>query len=218
MSVKNNAINNYSDPFDTTTLTATTVNATTFDTNVTAAGVTLAGTTLAADGTDANISITITPKGSGVVSTAKNIQAAGISFNAGTSTLSTYTVLNTGTWVPTISFAGGTTGITYGTQTGYYSQIGGVWFFTAVVILTSKGSSTGALRLDLPVTPNANSNSVCLLDYVTYSGQQQITTITSGAAYLAFYFSDNAGGAYTAYTNTHCSNTTGIRCSGSLWV
>src|SRR5690606_37769412 len=35
----------------------------TFDTNVAAAGVTLSGTTLAADGTDAAIPITITPKG-----------------------------------------------------------------------------------------------------------------------------------------------------------
>ena len=51
-------------------ISATTVNATTFDTNVAAAGVTLAGTTLAADGTDTNISLTLTPKGSGVVTTA----------------------------------------------------------------------------------------------------------------------------------------------------
>jgi hypothetical protein len=46
---------------------SSTVNATTFDTNVAAAGVTLAGTTLAADGTDANIDITMTPKGTGTV-------------------------------------------------------------------------------------------------------------------------------------------------------
>ena len=52
------------------TVTATTVNATTFDTNVAAAGVTLAGTTLAADGTDADISLTLTPKGTGIVTTA----------------------------------------------------------------------------------------------------------------------------------------------------
>jgi hypothetical protein len=52
-----------------TTVTATTVNGTTFDTNIAAAGVTLAGTTLAADGTDTNISLTLTPKGSGVVTT-----------------------------------------------------------------------------------------------------------------------------------------------------
>jgi hypothetical protein len=53
-----------------TTVTATTVNGTTFDTNVAAAGVTLAGTTLAADGTDTNISLTLTPKGTGIVTTA----------------------------------------------------------------------------------------------------------------------------------------------------
>jgi hypothetical protein len=52
------------------TVNATTVNATTFDTSIAAAGVTLAGTTLAADGTDANISLTLTPKGTGIVTTA----------------------------------------------------------------------------------------------------------------------------------------------------
>ena len=52
---------------DVTTATATTVNATTLDTNVAAAAVTLTGTTLAADGTDANIDINITPKGTGDV-------------------------------------------------------------------------------------------------------------------------------------------------------
>ena len=46
------------------TLTGTSL-ATTFDTNVVAAAVTLTGTTLAADGTDANITLTATPKGTG---------------------------------------------------------------------------------------------------------------------------------------------------------
>ena len=48
-----------------TELTSTTVKATTFDTNVDAAGVTLSGTSLTADGTDADIDISITPKGTG---------------------------------------------------------------------------------------------------------------------------------------------------------
>jgi hypothetical protein len=42
-----------------------TVLATAFDTDVAAAGATLSGTTLAADGTDTNINLAITPKGSG---------------------------------------------------------------------------------------------------------------------------------------------------------
>lgn len=56
-----------SDPtFNSVTVT-TSVAATTFDTNVAAAGVTLVGTTLAADGTDTNIDINITPKGTGAI-------------------------------------------------------------------------------------------------------------------------------------------------------
>lgn len=60
-------------------ITLTTVNATTFDTNVAAAAVTLAGTTLAADGTDADIGIAITPKGTGVVTVA----SGGVTVTAG---------------------------------------------------------------------------------------------------------------------------------------
>lgn len=48
-----------------------TVNAATFDTDVAAAAVTLTGTTLAADGTDTNIDINITPKGTGEVNLPK---------------------------------------------------------------------------------------------------------------------------------------------------
>lgn len=62
-------------PSFTDSPTLTTVNATTFDTNVTAAGVTLSGTTLAADGTDSNITINITPKGTGTVNAPIGINA-----------------------------------------------------------------------------------------------------------------------------------------------
>jgi hypothetical protein len=48
-----------------------TVKATSFDTDVAAAGVTLSGVTLAADGTDTNIDINITPKGTGEVNLTK---------------------------------------------------------------------------------------------------------------------------------------------------
>jgi len=52
-----------------TSITATTGYITTLDTNVAAAGMTIAGTTITADGTDTNIDITVTPKGTGVFST-----------------------------------------------------------------------------------------------------------------------------------------------------
>jgi len=61
----NNSTNKTADTF-----TATTSLATTFDTNVAASGLEIAGTTISADGTDANISITMTPKGTGTVNPA----------------------------------------------------------------------------------------------------------------------------------------------------
>ena len=48
--------------------TAANIFVATFDTNIAAAGVTLSGTTLAADGTDTNIDINVTPKGTGKLS------------------------------------------------------------------------------------------------------------------------------------------------------
>ncbi len=54
-------------------VSTTFVNATTFDTNVAAAGVTLVGTTLSADGTDTNIDINVTPKGTGAVNMSDTI-------------------------------------------------------------------------------------------------------------------------------------------------
>lgn len=63
----NNLIPANSDP------TFNSVKALTFDTNVAAAGVTLVGTTLSADGTDTNIDINVTPKGTGAVALADAI-------------------------------------------------------------------------------------------------------------------------------------------------
>ena len=81
------------------TVNATTVNATTFDTNVAAAAVTLAGTTLAADGTDSNISLTLTPKGTGIVTTAASYSDGAGKLRAipqsGSAKTTTYTLATT---------------------------------------------------------------------------------------------------------------------------
>jgi hypothetical protein len=62
------------------TVAATTVTATTLlgdlDTNVAAAKLTVSGTSVVASGTDTNISLTLTPKGSGVVTTAASYSDA----------------------------------------------------------------------------------------------------------------------------------------------
>lgn len=70
----------------------------TFDTNVAAAGVTLSGTTLEADGTDANIDITLTPKGTGEVNISKvDIDGGtidGTTIGSGTASTGAFTTLS----------------------------------------------------------------------------------------------------------------------------
>lgn len=58
-----------------------------------------------------------------------------------------------GTWTPAITFGGGSTGITYSTQLGFYTKIGNIVTVQFRVNLSSKGSSTGSVVLGgLPFT------------------------------------------------------------------
>jgi len=64
-----------------------------------------------------------------------------------------------GTFTPALSFGGGTTGITYSAQVGRYEKIGKICWIEARIVLTSKGSSTGAAIITgLPFTANAIAN------------------------------------------------------------
>jgi hypothetical protein len=62
-----------------------------------------------------------------------------------------------GTWTPGLSFGGGTTGITYSTQSGGYIKVGAQVTVWAYIVLSSKGSATGPARVTgLPFT-NVNA-------------------------------------------------------------
>jgi hypothetical protein len=75
---------------------------------------------------------------------------AGITFPA---TQSASTDANTlddyeeGTWTPAITFGGGSTGITYSFQQGFYTKIGNTVTVQFRINLSSKGSSTGSAVL-----------------------------------------------------------------------
>ncbi len=77
-----------------------------------------------------------------------------------------------GNWTPVMTFGGGSTGITYTSQSGRYVKIGRQVFFSAYVVMSSKGSSTGAaLITGLPFTSEANQlNSVNIRINVVTSG------------------------------------------------
>lgn len=63
-------------------------------------------------------------------------------------------VPTTGTWTPTLTAATTPpTGVTYGAQSGYYTRIGNVVFFTGTLTVTSLGTgAVGTARISLPFT------------------------------------------------------------------
>ena len=86
---------------------------------------------------------------------------------------------NSGTsFTPSISFGGASVGITYQTQSGTYHRIGNIVFLRLIIVLTSKGSSTGQARItNLPFN---NSGSLTLFNTV-------VSEISLAANYTAIF-------------------------------
>jgi len=102
---------------------------------------------LSATGSDTNIGITLTPKGTGnAVLTSGNLVVAngqGIDFSAtpGTGTSELLSDYEEGSWTPTI--ASGATGITYSVQNGQYTKIGRQVIFN-LNLVTSAATATAS--------------------------------------------------------------------------
>lgn len=86
----------------------------------------------------------------------------------------------TGTWTPVLSFGGASVGITYTTQTGSYIQDGELVHVRIVIVLTSKGSSTGSAQVTLPLT-SGSGNPAGALFATSASGLTGLTTEIHGS-------------------------------------
>lgn len=196
---------------------------------------------VAAIGTDTDIAIENLAKGAGSIISGTTASNSAITYKTGTAyqhvslfnfantaATRTYTWpdasgtigLNTdSTWTPTLKFGGGTTGITYTTQVGQYTQIGNTVTFSMFIVLSSKGSSSGNATITLPVAIRAGSNSYTFDIYpenITYSGQMK-TSANSGASAMSFV-SVASGGTGTVLTDTAFSNTSDFIITGSYLI
>ena len=125
----------------------TAIYATTFDTNVAAAGVTLTGATLAADGSDTNINIAITPKGSGEVDITK------VDIDAGTIDGATIAASDI-----TVG-SGKTLDVSAGTLTLANDQISGDKVSGGTIGAVTIGQLSGALNANSQAITNVNIDS-----------------------------------------------------------
>jgi len=114
-------------------------------------------------------------------------------------------------WTPTISFGGGTTGITYSLQTGKACKIGRIAFFSFVVQLSNKGSSVGTAQVDgLPYPINAgwlgDQGGPVVASNLTFAGYNSFGYVLGGSSLTVL--NTTTGAAFTALTNAAFSNTT----------
>ena len=140
---------------------------------------------------------------------------SGLTFD-GVSTMSSYVQ---GTWTPGVAFGGGTTGITYSFQIGYYTRIGNCVFIYGLVTLTSKGTSTGLVTFTgLPITAATASVMVNIEPQViTFTGNYLTGTVTSGTTTGTIQIVAS-GSATTQLQDTNFANTSNFRISGFYYV
>ena len=98
--------------------------------------------------------------------------AKGINFTANTPAAGkTSQLLNwyeEGTWTPTITFGGGSTGITYAVNSGTYTRIGRLVTGRFIIVLSNKGSSTGDVDIvGLPFTVGSDLG-VAITEYASH--------------------------------------------------
>jgi len=126
-----------------------------------------------------------------------------------------------GTWTPTLTFGGASTGITYTGNYGFYTKIGGQVFITGYIELSSKGSATGYADIkSLPFTvqnTNGNTGAASLFFFNisftnVFQGRPPLSTTQIALTQITLL------GAVSDITDTNFSNNSAIIFSANYRV
>lgn len=116
------------------------------------------------------------------------------------------------TWTPTLAFGGLSTGITYSLQTAVVRQTGPFTLVVGAIILSSKGSATGAATiLGSPVTSanitgtGTSGTVTVMLNMASIPGTPLVFGGANSAVINLGYW-PSAGGARANFDNTHFNN------------
>jgi hypothetical protein len=123
-------------------------------------------------------------------------------------------------FTPALTFGGGATGMTFASQSGFYTRLGDTVFVTAAIVLTAKGSSTGNAQMTgLPLACNASWGGILNAEFsnLTFAGKYInayiFPTLTS------FIFHETvSGGANVIVDDTFFANNTAITVTGFYQV
>jgi hypothetical protein len=165
-------------------------------------------------GGDARDVVEVTKDGNIVLS----LSGAGIDFSAtsGTGTSELFDDYEEGTWTPAITFGGGNTGVTYSAQSGNYTKIGNLVTITCYLVLTSKGTSTGNVKITgLPFSNVNFPSGVSLgrIDNISFTGRIG-GNMTSNATTIDINETTDAG-VISGVDDTNFSNSSSLYFSTS---
>lgn len=177
-------------------------------------------------GTGSVIYTTLASSSSGAISPSGGTSGAstftgGISFDDGTNFLANF--VDSTSWTPGLAFGGGTTGLTYTTQSGTYTRIGNIVFIYFNIVLSAVGSSTGGATLTgLPITAVASPtiaipvNKYSLLTYA--SSRDSVAVVITGSSTTGSInmYGNNIG--VLQLTDANFANTTSISGNGFYFV
>ncbi len=152
------------------------------------------------------------------------VQTSSIKFPATQSPSSDVNTLDDyeeGTWTPTISFDGASTGITYDIHRGKYTKIGNTVNLSCYIVLTSKGSSVGyAIINNLPFTVMNDVGAFSAVNLwftgITFTGQiNGYTTVNANRIEL---LQTTETGTHLRLTDVNFSNTSEMIISATYFT
>ena len=130
-----------------------------------------------------------------------------------------------GTFTPALSFGGSSTGIAYSANIGKFTRIGNRIMYSLVVNLSSKGSSTGALRIDgLPYDTNASYNFPAAGKINSVSNDlgatQAVPEAVANSKQIRILKLDTSGGTefYAEVTDVDIKDNTNFSINGTYFV
>jgi len=128
----------------------------------------------------------------------------------------------TGTWTPSITFGGGSTGIAYSYQEGVYTRIGDVVNCSCIFQLSDKGTDTGdAVITGLPFVAKSASSDIFVANFGRYANLSGLTSCVEGAILngtSTIRLNDVGSTGSTNLQSTNFTNTSLLRFSATYQI
>jgi hypothetical protein len=146
----------------------------------------------------------------------------GLTFNGDTAAANALDDYEEGTWTPSITFGGASTGITYASNGARYTKVGRQVSVTCYILMSNKGLATGNARIaGLPFAsaagnPFYSTASLSAISAMTYLGMAQ-AYVNVGATNIDLVQTTELG-AQSGILDTNFSNGTQLIMSATYFV